>query len=404
MQLSDIGLDGFASDRETVSILVGPNGSGKSSALLELARTHRRHRDVFVVCNTPHDRFAGLRGVSRLSAGNSAQTPKAIVKAAVADALSDKGSAFYQISSILEYCGYFPRFGFAIVPGRDFEKSRSGARSLWDRYLDLSTERRELPRLVEDEFTALIDYLARQVPREPLWVDARGQVMEFSRSREFHELLRQESLLRHMGLIAGINVFLSRHDSGEEVEIKGASSGQLALISSLVYLISNVTDRNPIVIVDEPENSLHPKWQQEYVDKLLAALAYRDATVIIATHAPLVVTGCLAASGDTVAVFEVRHGRAKRLDLDGAGSVGSIEEVLWRAFDVVTPANHFVSEQIVDAISSFEKGETDKGAVLNLIDDLDKRSFDARQKRYFQTVRGLLDDVQAVLEIGGEDD
>src|SRR3546814_7793552 len=64
----------------------------------------------------------------------------------------------------------------------------------------------------------------------------------------------------------------------------------------------------------------------------------------------------LADSPELVSVFEVRNGRPQRLQIDrAAGSPGSIEEILWRAFEVVTPANHFVSEQIVDEVSRFEK-------------------------------------------------
>lgn len=400
VRIGQVELGDSTAGRESVSILVGPNGSGKSSALLELARTQRqRHRDAFIVCNTVHDRFAGLRGVPRLSAGNSSQTPKAIVKRATAAALSTESSAFFQISSVLEYCGYDPRFGFAIVPGPGFDKLQAGPGFLWDRYVELIVTRPELPRLLEDDFNALIDFLGRQEPKRPVWIDANGRVLEFSQSREFSQLLRMEPLLRHMRLIKGINVFFSRLGSGIEVEIKGASSGQLSLISSLLFLVSEIKRDNPIIIVDEPENSLHPKWQQEYVDMMLAAMRYRNATIVIATHAPLVVTGCLATSGELVSVIELRAGQATRLDLDGSGPVGSIEEILWRAFDVVTPANHFVSEQIVDAISSFEKGETDKSSVLGLINDLDSSSFDPRQKRYFRTVRGLLDQVDA----GGDD-
>lgn len=321
------------------------------------------------------------------------------MKRATAAALSTESSAFFQISSVLEYCGYDPRFGFAIVPGPGFDKLQAGPGFLWDRYVELIVTRPELPRLLEDDFNALIDFLGRQEPKRPVWIDANGRVLEFSQSREFSQLLRMEPLLRHMRLIKGINVFFSRLGSGIEVEIKGASSGQLSLISSLLFLVSEIKRDNPIIIVDEPENSLHPKWQQEYVDMMLAAMRYRNATIVIATHAPLVVTGCLATSGELVSVIELRAGQATRLDLDGSGPVGSIEEILWRAFDVVTPANHFVSEQIVDAISSFEKGETDKSSVLGLINDLDSSSFDPRQKRYFRTVRGLLDQVDA----GGDD-
>ena len=182
-----------------------------------------------------------------------------------------------------------------------------------------------------------------------------------------------------------------------------ASSGQLALISSLLYLITNAGEF-PLILIDEPENSLHPNWQRDYVEKVLTAMTYRSATVLIATHAPLVVTGALSDSPDLVSVLEVREGIPRSLELDSAQSPNSIEKILWRAFDVVTPANHFVSEEIVAAISRFEARKIEKREVIGLIDQLDRESFDEKQKRFFGAVRALLDKVEATRDVGNDDD
>jgi hypothetical protein len=79
--------------------------------------------------------------------------------------------------------------------------------------------------------------------------------------------------------------------------------------------------------------------------------------------------------------------------MDALGATESIEEILWRAFDVVTPANHFVSERIVDEISRYERHEVPKEAVLRLIDQMEVESFDERQRNFFAAVRKLVDQV-----------
>jgi len=55
---------------DEVAILVGPNGSGKSTFLRNLADS-LRDENVIAVSNTPHDRFARMRGIQRISAGRS---------------------------------------------------------------------------------------------------------------------------------------------------------------------------------------------------------------------------------------------------------------------------------------------------------------------------------------------
>ncbi|MGY0798895.1 AAA family ATPase [Lysobacter sp. A286] len=403
MMLSSLGLDDNPAMTESVSIMVGPNGSGKSLFLRNLAEYHRNDRSVVIVCNTPHDRFVGLRGIRRISVGRIGGSPRVIVKKAVARSLAGSGAEFHQMSSILEYCGYRARFGFRIDPGLFYGKN---PREIWSQLTSPFVE--EIDGVAHNlssvnapdgpqvaDFDLALAFFQRHDPLEPIWIDASEKILDFSRSREFASVLRLESKLRAWNVLRGIRVYLQPRTDSDAIEMQHASSGQLALISSLLFLITSV-GADPIVIIDEPENSLHPKWQREYVDKVLTALSYRNPTVIVATHAPLVVTGALANRSDHVSVFVVRDGIPQRLPIDSTdSSLGSIEEVLWRAFDVVTPANHFVSEQIVDEVSRFEKGEVPKEVVLALIAKMERESFDQRQQSFFAAVRKLLDKVEA---------
>lgn len=364
---------------EKVAILVGPNGAGKSTFLRKLAAELRFSRNLAVISNTSNDRFSGMRGVKRISAGRSSHSPNTIVKRAIAETLDGDDSRFYQISKILEHCGYRGRIGFKIQVGN------------W-KYLDPSDLNQTLP--FDSSIDVIQSFFSRWDVGEILWVGDRELAHRYSQSQEFAHLLRAEAALRNARYIRGIQVYLQRID-GQIIELLGASSGELALISSLLFLIAN-RDQDPIVIVDEPENSLHPSWQRQYVDKLLDALEYRDATIVIATHAPLIVTGAAASSRELVSVFQIDKGDAKRLDLaDPSGSTESIEEVLWRAFDVVTPASHFVSEQLVGVVTSVERGEIATEDALAVVDRMDDRSFDSKQQAFFGAVRQLITQVAA---------
>jgi len=397
--LDHLGLDIHRPVRESVSILVGPNGSGKSSFLRDLAASHCGDRNVVIVCNTPHDRFAGLRGARRISVGKTTGSPRVIVKNAVAQSLAGSGAAFYRISSTLEYCGYRARFGFrmdaAALYGSTLDEIRQQRGASGEVFDGVPENSSLLDEVDGPDLELALAFLRRHNPSEHVWIDASEKVLDFSRAREFASVLKLESRLRAWNVLRGIRMYLQRVDNGAAIEIQHASSGQLALISSLLFVIAN-TREDPIVIIDEPENSLHPKWQREYIEKVMTALSYRNATIIVATHAPLVVTGALADSPQIVSVFELRNGRPQHLQMERAGSSpGSIEEILWRAFEVVTPANHFVSEQIVDEVSRFEKGEVKKDEVLALIGRMEDESFDERQRGFFNAVRGLLDKIEA---------
>lgn len=404
VRLRDLGIDEGRSGLEAVSILVGPNGAGKSRLLLDIVERYRFDRNMTIICNTPHDRFVGLRRPKRLSSGRPAHSPKSVVKRAVSDAL-DAGSEFYQISSILKHCGYMPRFGFRIDSGRRYGISFDELR--YTESTKILEELKSGHGVVgdDDQLQIALEFLQRHDPLQPIWIDATETVLRFSQSREFASVLRRENRLRGWDIIAGVSVYLQRED-GVEIEMQHASSGQLALISSLLFLVTNV-GRNPLIIIDEPENSLHPNWQREYVEKVLTAMRYHGASMLIATHAPLVVTGALADAPDIVSVYEVKNGAARKLELESKNSPSSIEEILWRVFDVVTPANHFVSEQIIAAISLFEKRQIEKEEVLGLVNQLDNESFDEKQKRFFGAIRRLIDKVEVARDGGpgdGDDD
>lgn len=112
--LQRLGLADNGLVTEKVAILVGPNGSGKSRFLRELAIQIRGDRDLAIISNTAHDRFSGMRGLKRISAGRGSRSPKSIVKRAIGRTIDQSDSRFCQIGAILEYCGYRPRLGFLI--------------------------------------------------------------------------------------------------------------------------------------------------------------------------------------------------------------------------------------------------------------------------------------------------
>ncbi|RVH05166.1 AAA family ATPase [Sinorhizobium meliloti] len=373
--LQRLGLANRWPTSEKVAILVGPNGSGKSRFLRELAVQVRGDRDIAIISNTAHDRFRGLRGLKRISAGGSSRSPKNIVKRAVGKTIDQPDSRYYQIGAILDYCGYQPRFGF-IVDTDQLSAYLDPEDFLFD----------------PNDYDAVVAFLARHNPKEVLWVDQGESAFSFSLGREFGAILRNEESLRRQGRIRGIQVFLQRHD-GEIIELLNASSGELSLISSLVFLISSI-GQEPVILIDEPENSLHPRWQREYIEKILAAAFYRNATIIVATHAPLIVTGALSTLPEILSVFQIRDGEPSALDLNEArASAANVEGVLWRAFDVITPASHFVSEQMVGVVTQVERGEITRDSAIALVNDMASNSFDEQQRKFFDAVRNLIGQV-----------
>lgn len=78
------------------------------------------------------------------------------------------------------------------------------------------------------------------------------------------------------------------------------SAGQWGLFSSLTTAALAVRDHT-LLLIDEPENALHPAWQRDYLAELRQAISHRKGChVIIATHSPLIVNGLGATEADLI--------------------------------------------------------------------------------------------------------
>ncbi|MDQ0039502.1 AAA family ATPase [Variovorax boronicumulans] len=383
--LKQLGFNEAIADDDAVAILVGPNGAGKSRLLEEIGKRYQDRRPVCVVSNTLSLRLNNLRKAKRFAVGRIGKSPKSVIKAALAITLDRGNSAFYQIRALMEYCHYEPRFGFRKQGFRpealsDFIDSGGNLDSLFT-----------TPEQREDFFRA-IELLRHWPDKEIYWVDERIQIS--SLQRNVASMIRAEAALIKLRVLKGIKVYVDKGERSGPFEVHHASSGELSLISSLLFLTAEV-EPNSIVLIDEPENSLHPGWQRAYVEKVIAALAYRNVSVIIATHSPLVVTGALMAHNNLVSVFQMQWRKPQSLWLKKLeNGETSIEEVLWKAFDVVTPANHFISEEVVEAINRFECDEITKGDITDMLQHMKARSFDRRQDEFFNAIAELVETVE----------
>jgi predicted ATPase len=60
---------------------------------------------------------------------------------------------------------------------------------------------------------------------------------------------------------------MKNNPDGAEIELRSMSSGEIQILTSLLSLAS-VVKESSIVLIDEPEISLHPNWQMQYIDLL----------------------------------------------------------------------------------------------------------------------------------------
>lgn len=87
--------------------------------------------------------------------------------------------------------------------------------------------------------------------------------------------------------VRGIEV---RYVTGELLDLDLLSSGEQQEIIMLYYAIFGVR-RNSLLLIDEPENSLHVAWQNHYLDELERIADKQNLQVLVATHSPQIIGG-----------------------------------------------------------------------------------------------------------------
>ncbi|HLO04986.1 MAG TPA: AAA family ATPase [Symbiobacteriaceae bacterium] len=73
----------------------------------------------------------------------------------------------------------------------------------------------------------------------------------------------------------------------ESISINDLSSGERTMLYRFFPLLDAVQDE-AVILIDEPETHLHPKWIQEFVAMLVSVFKSYHAQFILASHSPLI--------------------------------------------------------------------------------------------------------------------
>lgn len=82
--------------------------------------------------------------------------------------------------------------------------------------------------------------------------------------------------------------FVITTPEGKELSLKDLSSGEKHQIIIFYKLIFN-TEPNTLVLIDEPEISLHVDWQEEFIPDILEVAKLNNLDILIATHSPTII-------------------------------------------------------------------------------------------------------------------
>jgi hypothetical protein len=163
-----------------------------------------------------------------------------------------------------------------------------------------------------------------------------------------------------------VNIDFWFHKDNDFFSLSNSSSWELILLYTFLHLSDfykindnkdyKINNNKKIILIDEPENSLHPQWQRDYIEKInqwLDILWFKNCFFIIVTHSPLIILWSQEKNFNIeTQVFEKKYNVdvywfkkdkklrtiSKKIDYI---SMSSIDEVLWDDFWVDLYSNNY---------------------------------------------------------------
>jgi predicted ATPase len=228
------------------------------------------------------------------------------------------------------------------------------------------------------ELQAVVDYCNFLAKSSGFLNGASSKVLKFnlSKKEDLERLkLNGEAInnLYSLNLLYDPKIEIFSID-GDEYSLEDSSSGEHNLITSLIGLMATIKP-DSLLLIDEPEISLHPNWQMKYVSFLkdvLASETYNTSHILIASHSHFIVSDL---EGDSSKVIGISKGEGidivpfdKHLNTFG----WSAEEILYNVFNLKTIRNHFIEADLTDLLGLISENSKEKEQIQKLLTSIEQ--------------------------------
>lgn len=177
------------------------------------------------------------------------------------------------------------------------------------------------------------------------------------------------------------------HNYGSYVFPENLSSGYVQKLKMLL-LIAKEAENNSLILIDEPEISLHVKWQAE-LPKL-----FRDAVeglsgcmIIVATHSAVIVSNTTQEHDYICNIPENEAIQSDQVE-------GNIETLLFSNFKYLSLSSHIIPDKCADIIRRVTHGATSVKSCKEEIAALQENELSVRDQQLLQKTVEVIEVVE----------
>lgn len=100
--------------------------------------------------------------------------------------------------------------------------------------------------------------------------------------------------------------YFHAEDTDQPISIENLSTGLKSFVVLKMLIENGRLEEKDVLILDEPEIHLHPKWQIVYAELIVLLQKYFDLSIIVTTHSPYFL--------DAIDLYSVKHGLKEKVN------------------------------------------------------------------------------------------
>ena len=191
----------------------------------------------------------------------------------------------------------FPKRVLEMSDHATMGENEESIRRRYDKQLNFRTKLDKLVSLNIEESLSLPNERMEswQVALIKLYLeDGEEKLAPFQTIVEKVELLKsiinEKFLAKTLEVTAGDGLVVRRINDNEEIPLEKLSSGEQHELIMVFNLLFDINEHS-LVMIDEPEISLHVAWQTRFLDDVVKISEISGFSVLVATHSPEIING-----------------------------------------------------------------------------------------------------------------
>lgn len=276
------------------------------------------------------------------------------------------------VKKVFEFLGYNfqfelnlslgQQFGFTMDQTHDLLSSTESIRFFKGRSRTILSDedKRLINKKLQESFERVNDYY--EINIGPFYnnssnLDLKMDLNDSSQDGLIDDLI----LLANYDILDLVNISFTKSTTNTSFLLTDASSGELCILFNILS-IAGVIENDSLILIDEPELSLHPKWQEDFLPLLCDIFSnYDGCHFVISTHSPNIVStlpndNSYLVNLESKEITTVHGGTIKNKSLDYQ---------MTHTFDVNNPNNEYLIRITLEVFFHLSKKKTlPKGDLL----------------------------------------